>query len=205
MPLISCPDCQRQVSDAAAACPQCGYPIAGHTLIAKAAQPVSQAYAPVETDDPAKPATWVCPKCGTQGCFRTFEMLHREGTSVVNTKSGTTGIGVGGGALGIGFASTRTAGTSQSQLAGIVAPPEPDTSYKAKYVIGLIVGIVAMIAFQSSPDLVAFALIIPIIAGIVWGTRARHEYEKNVWPGLVQRWRNSYMCTCCGATRIVNA
>ncbi len=29
MALISCPACQRQVSDAAVACPGCGHPIAG--------------------------------------------------------------------------------------------------------------------------------------------------------------------------------
>lgn len=28
MPLIACPDCQQQVSDAAPACPRCGRPIA---------------------------------------------------------------------------------------------------------------------------------------------------------------------------------
>lgn len=36
MPLITCPDCSSQVSDAAPACPKCGRPIA-----AVAAQPVS--------------------------------------------------------------------------------------------------------------------------------------------------------------------
>lgn len=29
MPLITCPECQKQVSDKAAACPQCGAPITG--------------------------------------------------------------------------------------------------------------------------------------------------------------------------------
>lgn len=29
MALIQCPECTRQVSDSATACPQCGYPIAG--------------------------------------------------------------------------------------------------------------------------------------------------------------------------------
>ena len=29
MPLLECPDCGREVSDAAASCPHCGRPIAG--------------------------------------------------------------------------------------------------------------------------------------------------------------------------------
>lgn len=29
MALINCPECQRQVSDSAYSCPQCGYPISG--------------------------------------------------------------------------------------------------------------------------------------------------------------------------------
>ena len=36
MALITCPDCQRQVSDLAVACPQCGRPIAGDSRIINA-------------------------------------------------------------------------------------------------------------------------------------------------------------------------
>lgn len=31
MPLIACPDCQKEVSDAAASCPNCGHPIGSPT------------------------------------------------------------------------------------------------------------------------------------------------------------------------------
>ncbi len=34
MALVSCPECQRQVSNMAPACPQCGYPIAGQRTAA---------------------------------------------------------------------------------------------------------------------------------------------------------------------------
>lgn len=32
MALIACPECQKQVSDAAPACPHCGYPVQGAAL-----------------------------------------------------------------------------------------------------------------------------------------------------------------------------
>lgn len=38
MALISCPECQHQVSTKAAACPQCGYPIAEKSGITRFAE-----------------------------------------------------------------------------------------------------------------------------------------------------------------------
>ena len=39
MGLIKCPECQHDVSDKAAACPKCGYPIAAYT---QSAQPQTE-------------------------------------------------------------------------------------------------------------------------------------------------------------------
>lgn len=38
MALIPCPECQRQVSTQAVACPQCGHPIAGKSELGRFAQ-----------------------------------------------------------------------------------------------------------------------------------------------------------------------
>lgn len=48
MALINCPECNKEISDKAVSCPNCGYPIQGQTLKSK--------YSPTGMN--------VCPKCG---------------------------------------------------------------------------------------------------------------------------------------------
>ena len=52
MPLTDCPECGRQISTAAEACPQCGHPMRG-----RAAAPV-----------PAGPRCYACPATATTRC-----------------------------------------------------------------------------------------------------------------------------------------
>ena len=53
MPLITCPDCQKQISDAAPACPHCGRP--NSRLAAAASRPAT-----VVAKQETSPVTWGC-------------------------------------------------------------------------------------------------------------------------------------------------
>lgn len=70
MALIHCPECDRQVSTQAAACPGCGHPIADT--------------APVPPSEPAGPgcysctaaATTRCQRCGTLSCAEHLQSIY---------------------------------------------------------------------------------------------------------------------------------
>jgi hypothetical protein len=132
-------------------------------------------------------------------------MIHREGTNVINTKSGTTGIGLGGGGLGVGFGSTKTLGTSQSQLASIVAMPLKKYPGSGKGNLVLVAGFVAYAVTNKLSSSLAMILFLGCIlyAGYLY-TEVRREYDRLIWPELLQRWKNSFMCTCCGNVQIAN-
>lgn len=50
MALIQCPECKREISDQAVACPQCGYPIAAKVIVEE--ENVSNSGTSAETQDP---------------------------------------------------------------------------------------------------------------------------------------------------------
>lgn len=65
MPLINCPDCSRQVSNLATACPHCGHPIAQRAAPSNQRQPNTVQYSP-----PKKGGIGGC-----SGCFLVFLLL----------------------------------------------------------------------------------------------------------------------------------
>ena len=54
MALIKCPECGREISDVAAACPLCGFPIVKSVDAAEASAPVSQAVRKAELGEAEK-------------------------------------------------------------------------------------------------------------------------------------------------------
>lgn len=71
--LISCPECERQVSDRASACPQCGFPIAEE--VAKQAQ---QARMEQSRASRKQVGEVDCVVCEARG-FRTFNFADEQG------------------------------------------------------------------------------------------------------------------------------
>ena len=67
MPLVNCPECARQVSTAAEACPQCGHPMKGATTNRPAG---SKCYAC------AAAATTRCQHCGTLSCVEHLNHIN---------------------------------------------------------------------------------------------------------------------------------
>jgi hypothetical protein len=84
MPLINCPDCEKQISDRATSCIHCGCPISGvdtNSSIAKIINEISK----------TEKTSRTCPKCqATQG-FRTIGSILGNDAILINTNSVTSG------------------------------------------------------------------------------------------------------------------
>ena len=104
MPLITCPDCKKEISDKAKACPSCGCPV------------VSSQQRIVSAPE------MLCPKCG-KGNVKKISFLYEM--DVRKDKSTTVGGTIirGGGEYSLGVFGGATKGESQSMLAEKIAPP----------------------------------------------------------------------------------
>lgn len=207
MPLIQCADCGRQVSDAAVACPQCGRPVSSRGLSSPA---ISTSESDVKhlhnatartTENPYQPGTWTCTKCGSVGTYRSFEMLHKEGTHAISTSTATLGAGVGSGSSAIGAATSTSNGMQQSHLAALVAPPPLKPMRTGLLVfIAFVVALLLSLTFQSAG---AFPVlfVLTIVVGALWEAQVHTKYQKHEHPKLLDAWRRKYLCTACGTSR----
>ena len=112
MPLVTCPDCGKEVSDSAPACVGCG-------------RPMESAPAPTEPSaraDPLSPPAWECPGCGGSQ-FKKFSLLYEEHRSTSTSKTTGLGLGLGAGGLGLGVGGAKSKGISMTELARRVSPP----------------------------------------------------------------------------------
>ena len=71
MPLVSCPDCGKAISDAAPLCIGCGRPMNA----AARAQAAAVAHAPTDIPEEIPRSGYACPKCG--GDMVAFRALHK--------------------------------------------------------------------------------------------------------------------------------
>jgi DNA-directed RNA polymerase subunit RPC12/RpoP len=184
MPLIACPDCNKpDVSDRAAACPNCGAPM-NLPVPVREATPV-RVTAPVVVV--AAPSVLDCPRCGS-GDVRTFPVIWEDGTSRMSV--GSAGYVAGG------IAVARTGGTSQTLASTSAAPPEEKSN--SLVVTFLVIGL--LVAFGSfSGGNIALGVVgvfVAIVTGLI--ARENDQYNSNVFPALVQQWERTYRCNRCG-------
>jgi hypothetical protein len=217
MVLVPCPDCGRNVSTRAAACPSCGCPPYAEDEAPPAAllesrtralalqnggQAVATAPAPAMPAAPqggipvmrvhtAAASLLHCPQCGSEH-VRRLSLIFREGLAVVNT--GTAGVAVGAGADRIAVGGAKTSGTQQSLASIGAAPPEKRPMGGA--IAMVVAGLVALLVGASGS---AGALVLGLVlaaAGGMWAYGSS-SYNSNVFPGLHRRWETSYSCTRC--------
>lgn len=216
MVLVPCPDCGRNVSTRAAACPNCGCPPYAEDEAPPAAllEPRTRALAlqnggqalaaapapavPTATQQQGVPVMRVhtaaasllhCPQCGSEH-VRRLGLIYREGLAVVNT--GTAGVGMGGDGMAVGGA--RTGGTQQSLASIGAAPPEKRPMGAA--IAMIMAGLVALLVGASgSAGALVFGLVLAA-AGGMWAYGSSH-YNSTVFPALHRRWETSYSCTRC--------
>lgn len=134
-----------------------------------------------------------CTKCESDN-VQSLSVIYESGTQQINTKSFTSGGGLGlsGGGLGagIGGGRTKTSGTQQSQLAAKAAPPKKK-SFSATIII-ILIGIIAI--YFELPTII---LLLAIMIGGFLGYRA-FKYNKEEYPSKYQTWVNSWHCNKCG-------
>ena len=135
-----------------------------------------------------------CPKCGASE-VRKLSLIYDEGRSTIQTQSQSVGVGFGGGGMGVGTASTSTVGHQQSALSKQAAPPAK--RMWPLWAAGAV--IVGLMAFGSlrHPDLSSLLM----IAFVAWAVRSAlkgRDFNANVYPGLLERWKRSWMCNRCG-------
>jgi len=136
-----------------------------------------------------------CPSCAAVD-VRRVSLVYREGTTMVDQRTGGAGVGLAGGRLGVGVFGSRTQGTNKTLLARDLAPPQA-MKLSGWATIGVIAGLVLY-----------FAGIANLNAGIFFGVllavaSARYLWRQNQWnqtelPSLYNQWESSFMCSRCG-------
>lgn len=132
-----------------------------------------------------------CDKCGSDNTQR-LEVVFENGTSNINTRSHSAGVGVGG-TFGVGGVTTKTTGTSQTTLGGKAAPP-PKKSYKWA-IISILFG---LIFWNANGDMSAMILGGLLMAAGAYFIYVAASYNKNKWPILYRYWQESWLCHKCG-------
>jgi hypothetical protein len=196
LPLIECPDCGRQVSDAAAACIGCGRPLS----VSPAAESAAAAGSRAEVSE------WTCDRCGGVS-FRKFSVLYEENRGVVSTKTRAVGAGLSTtGSIGIGIGGAKSSGTSVSDLARRLAPPNKNDMAKDDPMILLILGaagLVGAIAYSVSGFWWALAWFFAaaVVGTFVSATKSAPELSAR-YNREYEEWDRKFMCLQCGATKV---
>lgn len=182
MALIRCPDCAREHSDLAEACPQCGRP----------------------AERPRARSNYVCPKCGSENT-QLVSLVHEGQTKSATSRTSGSGLNYSGHDIGAIAGTARTTTNSRTMLGSRAAPPDkrPLTgpgatlglSFFAALLIGGFVGIIG-------PDTAALAvgLIVGLGAAAVtmYENRVNRRYNNFEWPDLYRRWQRLFLCHRCG-------
>jgi ribosomal protein L37AE/L43A len=182
MALIECPDCKREISDAAKACPHCGRPIADERRSAYTSAPARSAQLKPTLATPAVSppreegaGVWKCPQCGTVGAFRSFPELNAGGAP---------------------------ANSSLADIAQRVAPPaRPQSPSTLPRVLGLLGGLLAAAATYLVTHSLWSALTVGVIISVGWVLLVGRAPSSEDYRQLTAAWQRKYLCTACGFVR----
>jgi hypothetical protein len=129
-------------------------------------------------------------------------LVYREGTTLVKTKTGGLGLGLGGGHIGAGLFSAKTGGTHQTVLSNELAPPQQKKV--AGWVLATLLGLMMGInGFSTAPNTAVVFLV--VTAGCGWIAFTRIQWNSGTFPELLSRWENSFLCQRCGNVFLIQA
>jgi DNA-directed RNA polymerase subunit RPC12/RpoP len=194
MPLITCADCGKQISDAAPACIHCGRPLM---------QVPKSEIAPSSLGDRVPGPR--CPRCGSHD-LRSLSVVYASGMSTTRGSGGLAGVGIDEDG-GLAFAGGRLAssGVQQTELAKAAAPPEPQTvSWLAPGFVGGVTSLLVVLLGGwrlGGIEATVLALTVGfIVAKFVHRRhhRAAQDYNENVYRPNKALWDQSIMCLRCG-------
>jgi len=192
--LISCTACSREVSDKAAACPGCGYPVA--TQLETGSLSLDDRLAEATAADVALPGA--CPKCGLLDQVKRIGVVVDIGSS--RTKGTATTVGVG--TFGVGVAGTSFNARTSSDLATrfkVPKAPSPGRDAGICFATALFAFLIliAMVFGNDQPEWVAgLALVVSsVLATPVYGQSARGvEHRRHLWKSAGETLREGYFC-----------
>ena len=118
-----------------------------------------------------------CPSCGGNYC-QSYPVLYQQGTSVISGKTGSTGIGVGIGGVGIGTSRGNFSGVQQTAAGAMASPPAKK-------------GFIAPLVMLITPILWPFSIYL---------FYKRGKYNNEIWPRLYNEWQNTFYCNQCGSS-----
>lgn len=176
MSLVNCPECNKEVSDKAGNCPQCGYPIIEKTV------PALQEH---------RSNKYVCPICKSQN-IQTIKMMCENGT----TTTSSTGGGV---SSDFDVAVGRMNSESQTELAKKFAPGDApgEAIGGCGCLVAILFFVLAMIAVNDGQIFVYAGIITLIITGIIL-----YFSDSKEWNNKVHLYENGWICHKCGNTWI---
>lgn len=185
MALINCPECNKEISDKAGTCPQCGLPLD----IKKTETPVDTFHDPNEKS---------CPSCKSENT-QSIKMMCLNGTS----SGSSTGVGVSSDLdVGVG----RISSNSQTKLAKKFTPgASPDSLLNGCGCLLLIVGSLSLFVFLNSSGFgseIAICFGIPaLIIGVVIKRKLRKSTtQQTEWESKAMLYEKGWICHKCGNT-----
>lgn len=132
-----------------------------------------------------------CDKCDSDNTQR-VQIAYEGGTQNIETTSRTVGLGLTGGGLGLGGASTSTSGVSRSMLAERVAPPA-----KKGYQFPVFFGFMSFL-FVGMASGTMFFILAGVLALSAYFIFAAFKYNSSIWPSLIKHWQEMWVCHKCG-------
>jgi hypothetical protein len=131
-----------------------------------------------------------CPRCKSPD-VRRFAMLHKEG--VATSHSSTTVSATVGGEYGVGSASTSTVSTTK--LAAETAPPAAkDVITPGFFAVLSGLGLFSTFGIPGMWRIIWLVILLVSVPML----RARRRFNRDVLPGLMERWNKSFLCSRCG-------
>lgn len=145
---------------------------------------------------------YLCPKCKSEDVKKVSLMYETE---VQDTKTRTLGGGVaagGSGIQGVGVGIASSKGTIKSLLGERIAPPQKKDKDLWKF-CGIIMFVIAFIAFASHPTaltmiLIVLACAIVIIPLALYQRKMSREYDE-----AFREWNLNWVCNRCGNVFVI--
>lgn len=143
-----------------------------------------------------------CPSCGAVEDFKKASVLYEAGTSSLDgrTHSGGVGLGFSGGGIGIGVGSSAGTirGTQQTNLAQKLAPPY----YPQNWGIGkwfLILVFTVLIGNATNAPTIGFLF----LGGLIYWRHTSKKKARALHQSLYQKWDTLWHCCRCGNSSYV--
>lgn len=139
-----------------------------------------------------------CPKC-TSAEVRKLSMIYKEGLSIINTTTQSSGSGMAFSGGGVGFGTSRgsasTTGRQQTALSKQASPPG-----KKHAILWSIAAVIMGIWTLTSFFPISMGSLLLLGATVLAGRFALKgfQWNKEEYPGLYARWEQSFMCNRCG-------